>query len=381
MSRQETESPAVALIGCGFVADLYMRSLQSVPHVRVVGAFDTDADRLGAFCTHWGVPHCASRDDLFAALPRDGVVLNLTNPDAHFEVNRACLEAGYHTYSEKPLAMGMDQARALHALAKEKGLLLASAPCSVLGEAAQTLAYAVRTEIAGKPRLIYADLDDGFIPQAPVENWTSESGAPWPFADEFKVGCTLEHAGYYLGWLIAMFGTVRRVVAASGHAIPDKKGVADTAPDFSVATLFFVNGPAVRLTCSIVAPHDHRIRVIGDKGVLQVKQAWANGAPVKFHRRFRIRRRLIDSLRGQRVSLPGPTHPKVGRWGAASMNFALGPVEMLESIAENRPCRLSADFALHLNEVTLAIQNAGDDAGVQNMTTRCEPMEPMPWAR
>ena len=372
---------AVTLIGCGFVADLYMRSLKSFPQVRVLGAFDRDPARLQAFCAHWGVAALAGLDALFAVQPRDGVILNLTNPDQHFTVNRTCLEAGFHVYSEKPLAMAMPDAIALHALAGSKGLLLASAPCSVLGQAAQTLARAVRSGVAGPPRLIYAELDDGFIPKAPVDKWVSESGAQWPYADEFRVGCTLEHAGYYLSWLIGMFGTVRTVVAASAHVIPDKRGVADTAPDFSVATLFFDAGPVARLTCSIVAPHDHRIRVVGDLGVLEVGKAWDNAAKVTFRRRIAVRRRLLESPMARRIRLPGPTHPRVGRWGAASMNFALGPVEMLAAIAERRPCRLSADFALHLNEVTLAIQNAGEDAGAQTMQTRCTPMEPMPWAR
>ena len=372
---------AVTLIGCGFVADLYMRSLKSFPQVRVLGAFDRDPARLQAFCAHWGVAALAGLDALFAVQPRDGVILNLTNPDQHFTVNRTCLEAGFHVYSEKPLAMAMPDAIALHALAGSKRLLLASAPCSVLGQAAQTLGHAVRSGVAGPPRLIYAELDDGFIPQAPVDKWVSESGAKWPYADEFRVGCTLEHAGYYLSWLIGMFGTVRTVVAASAHVIPDKRGVADTAPDFSVATLFFDAGPVARLTCSIVAPHDHRIRVVGDLGVLEVGKAWDNAAKVTFRRRIAVRRRLLESPMARRIRLPGPTHPMVGRWGAASMNFALGPVEMLAAIAERRPCRLSADFALHLNEVTLAIQNAGEAAGAQAMQTRCAPMEPMPWAR
>ena len=372
---------AVTLIGCGFVADLYMRSLKSFPQVRVLGAFDRDPARLQAFCAHWGVAALAGLDALFAVQPRDGVILNLTNPDQHFTVNRTCLEAGFHVYSEKPLAMAMPDAIALHALAGSKRLLLASAPCSVLGQAAQTLGHAVRSGVAGPPRLIYAELDDGFIPQAPVDKWVSESGANWPYADEFRVGCTLEHAGYYLSWLIGMFGTVRTVVAASAHVIPDKRGVADTAPDFSVATLFFDAGPVARLTCSIVAPHDHRIRVVGDLGVLEVGKAWDNAAKVTFRRRIAVRRRLLESPMARRIRLPGPTHPMVGRWGAASMNFALGPVEMLTAIAERRPCRLSADFALHLNEVTLAIQNAGEAAGAQAMQTRCAPMEPMPWAR
>jgi predicted dehydrogenase len=370
----------VTLIGCGFVADLYMRSLQA-SGISVLGAYDVRPNRLRAFCDHWDVPAMTGLDVLLAATPKDGVVLNLTNPAAHYEVNRACLEAGHHVYSEKPLALEMDHARALHALAADNGLLLASAPCSVLGEAAQTLAKAVRDQVAGPPRLIYAELDDGFIPQAPVRDWNSESGAPWPYEDEFQVGCTLEHAGYYLTWLIAMFGSVQSVTAASASVIPDKLGVADTAPDVSVATLFFQNGMVARLTCSIVAPHDHQIRIIGDNGVLALHKAWDNGAKVKFHPRLRIRRRLLDSPIGRRIKLKGQTHPKVGRWGAASMNFALGPAEMLAALRENRPCRLSADFALHLNEVTLAIQNAGDSTGAQKMTTTCPPMEPMPWAK
>jgi hypothetical protein len=66
-----------------------------------------------------------------------------------------------------------------------------------------------------------------------------------------------------------------------------------------------------------------------------------------------------------------------GRWGAASMNFALGPVEMLDALQEGRACRLSIDFALHLNEVTLAMQTGGETV----IRTRFAPMEPMPWAR
>ena len=60
------------------------------------------------------------------------------------------------------------------------------------------------------------------------------------------------------------------------------------------------------------------------------------------------------------------------------MNFALGPAEMLAAVRVSRPSRMSSSFSLHLNEVTLAIQNAN---GVQVMQTVCPPMEPMPWAR
>nr|WP_261331958.1 Gfo/Idh/MocA family oxidoreductase [Mameliella sediminis] len=367
------------MLGCGFVADLYMQSLQVMPGIQVAGVWDIDTARLQTFCAHWNLPARASFDDLLTSAP-DALVLNLTNPDAHFETTQACLQAGRHVYSEKPLAMTMDQARALHSLAKDRRLLLASAPCSALGEAAQTLGQALRNQTAGTPRAIYAELDDGFVPQAAYRKWQSQSGAPWPFEDEFRVGCTLEHAGYYLTWLMSWFGSVRTVVAASAETIPDKEGRGPFAPDLSVATLFFENGPVTRLTCSIAAPHNHGIRIVGDKGVLSCDAAWDNAAKVKFARRMTLRRRLMEHPFPRTLRIPQPTHPKVKRWGAAAMNFMLGPAEVLDSLRENRPCRMSNDFALHLTEVTLAIQNAGEDTGAQRMTTTCQPMEPMPWA-
>lgn len=370
---------SISIIGCGFVADLYMRSFEKFPDLRIASAYDHDAKRMAAFSKFWGVPSAESFEILIRELPAGSLILNLTNPTAHFEITKRCLEAGHHVYSEKPLAVEMSQAHVLHEIAQARGLMLGSAPCSVLSEAAQTLAKSVRDGVAGEIRLVYAELDDGYISQAPYKDWASESGAPWPYEDEFRTGCTLEHAGYYLTWLIAMFGTVERVVAASASVVPDKGGKIDT-PDFSVATLFFEKGPVARLTCSIVAPHDHQIRLIGDKGVLSVKKAWDNAAPVRFYKRFRIRRRLMEHPFGRRMRLNGKPPVKVKRRGAASMNFALGPAEMVAALNEGRSCRLSADFALHVNEVTLAIQNAGAMDGVQMMETSCAPLDPMSWA-
>lgn len=368
----------VCILGCGFVADLYMRSLRAMEGIEVAGVFDTDRARLQHFCNHWLVPARRSLEEL---LEQDALILNLTNPHAHYDTTLTCLNAGRSVYSEKPLAMTPDQARTLHALARDKGVELASAPCSVLGEAAQTMGHALRHSIAGTPRAIYAELDDGFVPQAAYRKWMSETGAPWPFEDEFRVGCTLEHAGYYLSWLIAWFGGVRTVVAASAETIPDKEGTGPFAPDLSVATLFFDNGPVTRLTCSIVAPHDHRIRVVGDNGVLSCDAAWNNSAKVRFARRMTLRRRLMEHPFPRRIRLRGQTHPKVKRWGAAEMNFMLGPAEVLAAIRDGRPSRLGGDYALHLTEVTLAIQNAGEHSGAQAMTSTCAAMEPMPWAR
>ncbi len=371
----------IGIIGTGFVADLYMRSLETAQGLDLIGAHDVRDARLSQFCEYWNVKAFETRDALLSAIGPGGILLNLTNPLAHYEISKAGLAAGCHVYSEKPLAMRMDHAQDLHALAAKAGLMLASAPCSFLGEAAQTVGAALRGAVAGKPRLIYAELDDGFIPQAPYAKWQSESGAPWPAGDEFRVGCTLEHAGYYLTWLIALFGSVRTVVAASSRQVSDQLPVDDPAPDVSVAILFFASGVMARLTCSIIAPHDHALRIICDKGVIELDEAWNNAAKVRFRRRFAIRRRLVSAPFARTLRVPGPTRPKTGRWGSASMNFMLGVSEMAEAIVQNRPSRMSADLALHLTEVTLAIQNAGETTGAQTMRSRCDPIQPMPWAQ
>ncbi|MHA3792858.1 Gfo/Idh/MocA family protein [Rhizorhabdus wittichii] len=363
----------IAIVGTGYVADLYMPSLRSFPGLEVVGAWDVDPDRLAAFARHWSVDPATGFADLVARRP--AIVLNLTNPHAHAEVTRAALEAGCHVWSEKPLALDLDEAEALAALAREKGLHLASAPCSLLGRAAQTVWAALRDGRIGTPRLVYAELDDDFLPAAPHPRWRSASGAPWPAADEFRTGCTLEHAGYYLSWLMAMFGPVRRIVGGSARLLdPGQTGAGHGTPDYASATLTF-DAMTARLTCSIVARHDHRLRIFGDDGVIEIDEAWANDARVRVRRRHVVRRRLVNSPLATTVRPAGGRHPMVGRRGAAAMNFALGVAEMAQAIAEGREPRLAGDFALHLTEVALAMQAGGD----HRPRTAFAPIAPMDW--
>jgi predicted dehydrogenase len=367
----------IAIIGTGFVADLYMSSLVTFPGITLRAATDKNPDRLAAFAQHWGAETVPDIPSLLAKCSPDDLILNLTDPRNHYAVSREVLEAGHHVYSEKPLAMTVEDARALTTLAQDKGLHLSSAPCSHLSEAAQTLRLAVHAGSIGEPLLSYAELDDGFISQAPYENWISASGAPWPAEDEFEVGCTLEHAGYYLTWLMMIFGPIRRVVAEGVEL--DHHKPAGGAPDYTTAILTFESGFVCRLTCSIIARHDHGLRIFGTTGTLEVEEAWNNTASVRRRARRRVRRRLVEWPFTQRVRLSGPSHPKVDRKQAV-MNFMLGPAEVLAAIHEGRPSRMPPEFALHLTEVTLAIQSGGFGAGAVEIESRFAPLEPMPWA-
>jgi len=372
----------IAIVGCGFVADYYMKTLPGHPELELVGVIDRDQDRASRFSAYHSVPTYPTLDELLEDSTVE-LVVNLTNPSSHFAVSKACLEAGKHVYSEKPLAMELSQAEELVDLAEKRGLYISSAPCNLLGETAQTIWKALREKAIGRVRLVYAEIDDGLVHKMPYKKWSSESGIPWPYKDEFEVGCTLEHAGYYVTWLAAFFGPAQTVTAFSSCLIPDKETdvpLAVEAPDFSVACIKFASGVVARLTCGIVAPHDHTLEIVGDEGILCTKDCWYYRSPVYIKRRIRIRRKMFISPWKQKYPLVG----KATRYryrGSQQMDFCRGVAELAAAVREKRPCRLSSRFSLHVNEIVLAIHHALDTGSAYKISSSFAPMAPMPWAK
>ncbi len=373
----------IAIVGCGFVADYYLKTLPLHPNLELVGVMDRDPQRSENFSRYHSVPTYPSLEALLDD-PQVSIVLNLTNPRSHFQVSQACLNAGKNVYSEKPLGMTLSEAKTLVDLAQSKNLYLASAPCNVLSETAQTIWKALREKVIGKVRLVYAEMDDGMVHQMAYKKWQSESGIPWPYKDEFEVGCTLEHAGYYINWLTAFFGPVKTVTAFSSCLITDKQTdvpLEINAPDFSVACLEFNSGVVARLTCSIVAPHDHHFTIVGDEGLLRTKDCWYYRSPVYIQKRLTIRRKTFISPWKQKYPLVAKGRSKYGYKGSQEMDFCRGVAELAEAITQKRNCRLSAQYSLHINEIVLAIQKSGNTGAPYQVTSTFEPIEPLPWAK
>ena len=397
----------IGVIGCGYVSDSYMETLRYHPELEVVGVADKDPERAHILASHYGLS-VKSVDELIDD-PEIQIIVNITDPESHYEINKRALLAGKHTYSEKPLAVNLDKAKELFRLAEQNGLILSSAPCSVLSETAQTLWQAVEQGAIGVPKLVYAELDDNPIYMMKPESWTNARGIPWPYLGEYKVGCTLEHAGYYLTWLCAMFGPAATVTAFSDVVVPEKSEPAFTTPDIAFALIKFESGVVARLSCTIVAPYDHRIKIIGDEGVLECEECWNYAAPVyleKFTqaslnaRKSRsVRRngllRAFFGMGGRRQRLVAkPFSQAPGIWAdfrarktgtvrslvrllskreMVCMDFFRGVADMARTIETHEPLVLDGAFVLHVNELTLAMQNAGLADNSYKMTTRFDP--------
>ncbi|UTW44873.1 Gfo/Idh/MocA family oxidoreductase [bacterium SCSIO 12696] len=358
-----SEEMSVAIVGCGFVADYYMATIEHYPHINIAGVFDIDTKRLKTFCDFYQLDAYESFEAILAN-SNINIVLNLTDPRSHYEVSKQCLEKGKNVYSEKPLAMSYEDAKELVCLAEKKGLHIHSAPCSLFGNLAQTLKSAVSGKVCGDIRLVYAELDDGMIHKQPYKMWVSKSGAPWPYKDEFEVGCTLEHAGYYLTWLVAMFGRVEKVIAFSDCLIKEKVHDQELTPkytaDTSLATLVFSEGVVARLSTTIVAPSKRSLQVIGEKGVLEVDDCWNNNGSVYFRRLITIRRKtFLSPIRKKLKSVCGEKMPTTSS-GKTKMDFLLG-VDGLRRTVLGERSKADSQFALHVNEVALALQYSGRD--------------------
>lgn len=400
----------IGVIGCGYVFDHYMTTIGRHPGLVIAGVADRDAARAAAVGRYYGLKVYPSNDALLAD-PDVTIVANFTSIESHHAVSRAALLAGKHVYSEKPLTMTMDQAQDLVDLAAERGLRLSAAPSNALSATAQTLWKIVADGAIGTPRIVYAEFDDNPVYRLAPETWASRSGAPWPYLHEYEMGCTWEHAGYHLGWLCAIFGPVRRVTAFSKVVLPDKTDrplhPTDT-PDYSVASLDFQSGVVARLTFSIAAPTDHRMRIIGSTGVAMADTYRDYDCPVylePFHpitlkaRNMRAVRRHSGLQRpfgvgGASVPLAPAVHPgqaatrgfdgpawsprtwikRLRRAQFGQQDKCAGLVELVAALREGRPHFPSPDFTLHVTEVTFAIQAAGPDGAAQDMQTTFAPL-------
>lgn len=373
----------IAIVGCGFVADLYVQTLVNHPSLELAGVFDRNPERLSRFANFYGLRSYPSLEDVLHDSTIQ-LIANLTNPPSHFAVSQDALKAGKHVYSEKPLAMTMGEAQQLVALAGERGVMLSCAPCNLLGETAQTFWKALRDGSIGTPRLAYAELDEGQL-FLNYRSWLSRSGSPWPFEDEFEIGCTLEHAGYYLGWLTAFFGPATQIVSALGvHSDtqgPVKNGY---APAFATASIDFASGLTARITCSTFTAGDHSFRVFGDDGILSTPDCWDYASPIYLS--YRVPKSWRDShphraeLLGMRRKVPlvRPARFLHDERRGLRMDFARGLAELAHSLDENRKPRMSAEWSLHVTELALAM-NAGERFS-HRMHTAFAPIAPMPWA-
>jgi predicted dehydrogenase len=349
----------VGVVGCGTVSTAYLTNLKASPHVDVVACADQMLETAREKATQFGVPIVCTTDQLLAD-PRVELVVNLTVPSAHAEINLAALGAGKHVYTEKPLATTTSDGLSVLEAAHASGLTLGCAPDTFLGAGIQTCLRLMEE----------GDVGDALAASAFMLNRGPENWHPNPsFFYEPGGGPLLDVGPYYLTTLVCLLGPVRRVTGMARILYPERKP--DRGPrageTFKVSTDTFIaaliefetGSQATLITSFGISGHDlPNMQVYCTKGILAVPDPNTFGGPVRV-------RSADENSTWQEVALQY-VHTDSAR------NFrGLGVIEMAQALRAGEQPRASGELAYHVLDVLLSILESNASGRHEEVSSTC----------
>jgi predicted dehydrogenase len=137
----------------GWAVRAHVPALKALPALfEPIAVCTTRQESAEEAARHFGIPHAFDNvATMLARLPQIDVVCVSVRPALHFQVAMAALDAGKHVYCEQPLGLSTEQARAMYALAKRKGLRTIVGHQSHHEPAALQMAALVRAGYIGRP--------------------------------------------------------------------------------------------------------------------------------------------------------------------------------------------------------------------------------------
>jgi alcohol dehydrogenase (NADP+) len=346
-----------AVVGCGAVADAYLDDVDASP-LSLVAACDLDRDRAERLAAPHGATAYGDLDAMLADCDAP-LVLNLTSHAVHAAVTRQCLRADRHVWSEKPLATDGETARALLALAEDRGLALGCAPANHRGEHQRLVHRLFAEGCLGDVGVVQATANVGRVPE-----WHDR---PESF---LGVGPLYDGEVYPLALLVAWFGGVERVRSATlADPWPERFDADPDAPTHARATLELADGPLVHLDASFYVPHRGRefvsLELHGDGGSCYLADAGDLGGDDE---------ELVSFGGAGRPYTTVPRGAPPGRTG-----YLAGPTALARSVASEAPDRATARRGAHLVAVFDAIEHAAETGGPVDVAGDAPTPIPTPW--
>ena len=114
----------VGIIGCGQIAMTHIPYILAQPDARIVGLADASEGRARELAARFRLPSVyRTLSDLLDA-ERPDVVHILTPPQTHAALAMEAMEVGCHVLVEKPMAVNLEEAEAMEAVARRRGVKL-----------------------------------------------------------------------------------------------------------------------------------------------------------------------------------------------------------------------------------------------------------------
>lgn len=354
------------IIGCGDVARrAYIPGIQEfADRITVVAAFDTIAERAedvaGMFPS--ASPY-TSMDEFLAHGGGEAmdIVFNLTPAPLHREISAKALEAGYHVYSEKPIAASVAEAQELVEIANRTGKELIVAPATMVTGRFRWMKQLVENQELGRPIAIKAHIGS----MGPAA-WVEYFGDPRVFYQK-GVGPLIDTGVYMLHVMTGLLGPARRVQAVGGITIPKREStiprlqgetIEVTTPDLLSINLDFGNETYGNLYSTFAMPQTKTpfFELYSEKGTVSVDRlAWyhGNGPSHVFS--------LEDPTADWQLVDPEPIE--------TDGILESGILHAIKHIEEGEPLALTAEHATHVLEIMNAAHESLDSGDCIDLTT------------
>lgn len=353
----------IGIIGCGNISGIYLQNCtKTFKNLDVVAVADIVPARAEAKAAEYGIPKACTVKELLAD-PEIEIVLNLTIPVAHAEVNMASLEAGKSVYVEKPLAITREDGRKMLALAKSKGLLVGCAPDTFLGGGIQTCRKLIDDGWIGKPVAATA-----FMVCHGHESWHPDP----EFYYKIGGGPMFDMGPYYLTALVNLVGPVARVTGSAKVSFSERtitsepkygtKITVDT-PTHIAGVMDFENGAVGTIITSfdIWSAHLPCIEIYGTEGSLTVPDPNTFGGPVLLKR--------PDTKEWTEIPLA---------YGYSVNSRGLGVSDMADALNNSRPHRANGDLAMHVLDIMHGFHDSSRDGRHYMITDKCKRPDAFP---
>jgi predicted dehydrogenase len=349
-----TEQLRVGIIGVGNISPAYIQGCRAFDVLDLAACADIDIERAQRAATEHQIARAMSVDDLLAA-PDIDLVINLTIPSAHADVSLRILAAGKHVYSEKPLAITLDDARHIMETAAAKSLHVGCAPDTFLFAPHQTARRLVDEGAIGKPIAAVG----AFAGHGP-ESWH-------PNPDFFYArgaGPMLDIGVYPITCLVNLFGPASRVSGTAQKSFPERftpngRAIPVEVPTHYTGSIEFTSGAVATLITSFDM-WSHRLpplEVYGEKGSMGLPDP--NG-----HHPRDVKLFVPNQHDWENMPL---TYDDIWSRGIGVADMALG-------ILKGRPYRASGELAYHVLEIMSAFETASSTGNY--VTIHSQPPQP-----
>ena len=335
----------IGFIGVGNISDTYLENLASFPDVEVLIVGDLDLEVARSQAEKHGIPAHGSAADVLAH-PGVEIVVNLTIPAVHAEISSAIVAAGKHVWSEKPIGITRDSARALLEQATAAGLRVGVAPDTVLGPGVQTAKRAIERGDIGRP----------LFAQTTMQWQGPELFHPNPaFLFAQGAGPLFDMGPYYFTTLVQILGPVARV-GALGLKATDSRVVqvgpnAGTAFDVEVPSTInvlaqFEQGAQSQSLLSFDSPLYRQgfVEIAGTEGTISLPD------PNKFSGQVSIVRPLAGHGETQEWVDVAEEGIVVGR--------GLGVLDMARAIRSGEPHLATGELGYHVLDTMIAAEES-----------------------